>query len=183
MEKYMLKNWQTFPIKKKTFEGQMDRFVKVCVVSANNPYKILDIIPIFGNEDSCGMRDVINLIYDLERGIAIDNASEKLLRSLQEPLFGQFVDIKSLHGPLFHRFTPDEAKYGLCSEHDVWKPERDCQGKVKEYVSMKVFTISLYDPDYGQYSYADGWFPNQMYYRYFGYRYQPLSMLTEPIQL
>lgn len=161
----------------------MERFVKVCVVNADNPNKVLDIVPIYGNEDSPGMRDIIRLIYNVERGTAIDDDSKKLLKEIQKPLSGEFVEIKSLHGPLFRQFTPDEAKYGLCSEHDVWKPERDSHGKVKDYVSMKVFTISLFDSDFGKYNYVNGWFPHQMYYKYFGYRYKPLSMLTEPIQL
>lgn len=29
MEKYLFKNWKTFPIKNKSFDGQMDRFAKV----------------------------------------------------------------------------------------------------------------------------------------------------------
>ena len=183
MEKYFFINWATFPFKRKTFDGQMDRYVKVCVVNAENPQKVLDIIPIYGNEDLSGIRDVIRLIYDIERGVEIDDASKKLLNNLQKPIMGDFVEIKRLHGPLFHQFTPDDARYGLCPEYNVWKPERDSQGKVKEYLSMRVFTISLYDSDICQYHYAKDWSPNKMYYKYFGYRYKPLSMLTEPIQL
>lgn len=182
MEKYLLRNWTTFPFKRKSFDGQMDRFVKVCVVSPEDPSKVLDIVPIYGNENSSGMRDIIRLIHDKERGYPIDDDAKKLLSSLKEPVFGQFECVKSLHGPLFHQFTPDEAKYGLCSVNDVWKPERNNQGKVKEYTSMKVFTISYYDSDFGKFNYVNGWFPSQMYYIYFGYRYLPFSKLTEPIQ-
>ena len=144
MEKYLFKNWATFPFKRKSFDGQMDRYLKVCVVSIDNPTKVLDIIPIYGNENSSGLRDIINLIYNLENGVTL---------------------------------------YGLCSEHDVWKPERDINGKVIEYNSMRVFTMSLYDSDFGVYNYANGWFPSQMYYKYFGYRYLSISQLTEPIQM
>lgn len=177
MEKYLFKYWRTYPFKKKTFEGQMERYAKVCVVSVDNPQRVLDIIPIYGKETSSGLRDIINMFYDLERGITIDNSYRGLIKSLQEPIVGQFEEIKSMHGPLFRQFTPDEAKYGLCSEHDVWKPERDINDKVIEYNSMRVFTMSLYDPDFGKYNYVDGWFPFQMYYKYFGYRYFPISQL------
>lgn len=182
MEKYLLRDWTTSQFKRKSFDGQMDRFVKVCVVSPKNPSKVLDIVPIYGNERSSGLRDIIRLIYDKERGYPLDNDAKNLLNALQEPVFGQFVRVNSLHGPLFHQFTPDEAKYGLCSENDIWKPERDDQGKVKEYMSMIVFTISYYDSDFGKFNYANGWSPSQMYYKYFGYRYLPFSKLTEPIQ-
>lgn len=183
MEKYLFKNWTTFPFKRKSFDGQMDRYLKVCVVSIDNPMKVLDIIPIYGNENSSGLRDIINLVYDLEKGVALDKTSIDLLNSLQRPIIGQFEEVKSHHGPLFHQFTPDEAKYGLCSEYDVWKPERDSNGKVVEYNSMRVFTMSLYYPDLGEYNYANGWLPSQMYYKYYGYRYLSVSQLTEPIQL
>lgn len=183
MEKYIFKNWATFPFKRKTFDGQMDRFLKVCVVSINNPKKVLDILPIYGNEKSSGLRDIIKIISDRERGKALDKDSIELLKKLKEPILGQFEEVKSLHGPLFRQYTPDEAQYGLCSEQDVWKPERDSHGKVKEYMSMKVFTVSYYDSDFGKYNYVNGWFPNQMYYKYFGYRYKPISMLTEPMVL
>lgn len=183
MEKYYFKNWKTFPIKNKSFDGQMDRFVKVCVVSINNPDKVLDIIPIFGKESLSGLRDIIRLIYDKERGIELDQKSNNLLQYLQKPIIGQFEEIKSMHGPLFHKFTPDEAEYGLCSKYDVWKPERDNQGKVIEYMSMKVFTLMHYDSDLGKYNFAAGWFPSQMYYKYYGYRYLPISQLKEPVQI
>lgn len=161
----------------------MDRFAKVCVVSIHNPQKVLDIIPIYGNEKNAGLRDIIKLIYDCERGIILDDESTRLLRAIQEPFLGQFEEVKSLHGPLFHQFTPDEAKYGLCSENDVWRPERDNNGKVKEFMTMKVFTMGLYDSDFGKYNYANGWSPSQMYSKYYGYRYLPLQKLTEPKQL
>ena len=183
MEKYLFKNWATFPFKRKSFDGQMDRYLKVCVVSIDNPTKVLDIIPIYGNENSSGLRDIINLIYNLENGVTLDKASIQLLNTQQKPIVGQFEEIKSLHGPLYHQFTPDEAKYGLCSEHDVWKPERDINGKVIEYNSMRVFPMSLYDSDFGVYNYVNGWFPSQMYYKYFGYRYLLMSQLKDPIQI
>lgn len=170
MEKYFFKNWATFPFKRKTFDGQMDRFVTVCVVNAETPQKVLDIIPIFG-------KLIVNLIYDWERGIQLDNESSELLKTLHNPIEGQFEEIKSKDGPLFHRFTPEEVKYGLCPASLIWKQERDQEGKVKVYESIKVFTQYEYYSDIGKYDYANGWFPDQMYKKYYGYRYLPISKI------
>lgn len=183
MDKYLLTNWSTCPFKKKTFEGQMDRYAKVCVVSVANPQKVLDIIPLYGKVNNTGFSDIIKLIYDIERGIPLDDASKEILESLQMPVWGQFVEVNSQHGPLYRQFTPDEAKYGLCSIHDVWQPERDINGKVIEYMFIKVFTIISNNFDFGKLDYLSGWSPNKMYYKYYGYRYLPISMLKEPVSL
>lgn len=183
MGKYLLKNWKTFTFKNSSFEGQLDRYAKVCIVSVDDPERVVDIIPIYGKKYSVGHGRIIKLFYDIEQGTILNKESQKLLLALQKPIEGKFEEIKSKNGPLFHQFTPDEAEYGLCSNSEVWKPERDENGKVKVYNSMRVFTQYMYDPDLGKYNYVNGWFPHQMYYKYYGYRYKPLSMLTEPIQL
>ena len=183
MEKYLFKNWKTLPFKKKSFEGQLSRYAKVCIVSIDNPDKVIDIIPIYGEKYNTGLGRLIKLIYDIELKVPLDSESNRLLALLQKPIEGKFEEIKSLHGPLYHQFTPDEAKFGLCLAAEVWKAERDESGKVKIFNSMKVFTASYYDSDLGKYNYINGWFPNQMYYKYFGYRYLPISELKEPIML
>ncbi len=181
MEKYLFKNWKTFPFKKKSFEGQMGRFAKVCIASIDNPEKILDIIPLYGKKYDSGIGRVIKLIYDIELKVPLDSESKNLLVLLQKPIEGKFEEIKSLHGPLFRQFTPDEAKYGLCTANDVWKPEREESGIIKIYNTMKVFTQHRYDPDFESYNYVHGWFPSDMYYKYFGYRYLPISHLKESL--
>ena len=181
MEKYFFKNWKTFPFKKKSFEGQLSRYAKVCVVSVNNPDIVMDIIPIYGEKYNSGLGRVIKLIYDIELKVPLDSESNRLLALLQKAVVGQFEEIISLHGPLYHKFTPDEAKYGLCLNTEVWKPERDEAGKVKVYNTMKVFTQYMFDADFGTYNYVSGWSPNQMYYKYFGYRYLPISQLKVSI--
>jgi len=183
MGKYLFRHFATFPFKRKSFDGQMDRYAKVCVVSVDNPQKVLDIIPIYGRDGNAGMGDIIKLIYDIELGKQLDDESQRLLAGISKPVEGKFEEVNSLHGPLFHQFTPDEAKYGLCPTFSVWKPERDANGKVKLFNSFKVFTLIVNDPDLKISHYAAGWFPNQMYYKYYGYRYKSLSELTEPIQL
>ena len=181
MEKYLFKNCKTYPFKKKSFEGQLGRYAKVCIVNVDNPEKIIDIIPIYGEKYNKGLGRVIKLFYDIELNVPLDSESNRLLAFLQKPIEGKFEEVKSLHGPLYRQFTPDEAKYGLCHANDVWKPERDENGKVKLYNTMKMFTQYMYDPDLGAYNYVPGWFPNQMYYKYFGYRYLPISQLKESL--
>lgn len=170
MTKYIFTNWKTIPFKRKSFEGQHERFAKVCVSSLDNPQQILAVIPIFGNTH------IIEIVhkYELGRG--------ELPPFMKEPLEGEFVNVQSMHGPLFRRFSPDEAKYGICDSDKIWKAERDLTGKVNIYNSIHVFCLYKIKPILGK-QYLNGWFPNQLYYHYFGYNYLPLSNLTEPLQL
>lgn len=183
MEKYYFKNWKTYPFKKKSFNGQLDRFAKVCIVSVEKPNEVIDIIPIYGENNDKRFESIIKLIHDIELNIPLDIESKKLLNTLQRPIVGQFEEFKSLHGPLFHQFTPDEAEYGLCSERDVWKPERDENGNVKEYNAIKVFTMYSYDSEFGSYYINPEFTAQKMYYKYLYYRYKPISMLNEPTKL
>lgn len=191
MEKYLYKYWQTFPFKYNSFDGQLDRFAKVCVVSVSNPQKVLDIIPIWGKKDEPRLRDIIQLIFKLEDGKALAPQENKLLEFIKKPIIGQFEEIPSKHGPLFRRFTRDEAKYGLCSKYDVGKPERDENGRVRVYNTIRVFRHYIYDSEFeknnipvsedDKYYTTPEWDLNKMYDKYFGYRYFKRSQLTEPI--
>lgn len=173
MGRYKLINWQTLPFKKKSFKGQAERYIKCCIVGVDEPWKILDYIYIFG----FGM-ELIDIVSKYESGIE----REQWENVLEKPIDGEFVEIKSLHGPLYHKYTRDEGLYGLCTQENVGKAERDIHGKVKVYHNMKVFSYYIYD-EAGNKHYVNGWRPEQMYNRYFGYRYIPLSDLTEPLQL
>jgi hypothetical protein len=173
MAKYKLINWQTLPFKRKSFDGQLERYIKCCVVSADVPDKVLDVVYIFGN------RWLTDHVHKRET----DNANDSHMKDLAMPVDGEFVEVKSLHGSLYRVFSKDEAQYGLCSAEDVGKAERDNNGKVKIYHTIKVFTLYKIIEIIGQKEYLNGWYPSQMYYRYFGYRYHPLSDLTEPLQL
>lgn len=173
MGKYKMINWQTLPFKRKSFEGQPDRYAKCCIVSVDNPHKVLDIIPLFGPEQ------FIKIVYDCEQGIG----KEKWVHKLEKPIDGEFIEVKCHNGPLFHRFTKDEARYGLCNEQDVGKAERLDNGKVKVYHSIKVFTCFEFNEVIGKKQYCNGWSPDQMYDKYLGYRYIPISDLTEPLYL
>lgn len=181
MEKYLFKNWVTLPFKKKSFEGQLDRYAKVCVVSIDNPDKVIDIIPLYGKKYNTGIGRIIKLIYDIEQKVPLDNESKRLWDFLQKPMVGKFEEIKSRHGPLFRRFTPDEVKYGICPATEEYKPEIGENGMVKVYNTMKVFTRYTFDSEFCKYNYTRGWSPNEMYYRYFGYRYIPISQLAVPV--
>ena len=178
MAKYLLKNWRTFPFKKKSFEGQLDRFVQVCVVSVENPNKILDVIPIYGKEDDYSFKDIIKLIHDIESGNQLNNDQILLRSHLLSPVEGEFVETKSLHGPLYRIHTREEAEYGLCSLSDIGKPYVTNEGTVKKYSVINVFTQPQFSIS-GMKTYVNGWAPSQMYYRYFRYKYFPISELNK----
>ena len=181
MGKYIFTYLETVPFKKKSFEGQMDRFLKVCIASANNPQKVLFVLPLYGKQNGGGFRGLIEVVRNHELGQ--DQKSEFPFSELLKPADGEFVDVPSLHGPLYRVFTKDEAKYGICPEEKVGKIERTPDGRVKIYHHIKVFSLYAFDDDTGEKTYLDGWFPNDFYYRFFGYNYHRLSDLTEPLQI
>lgn len=176
MKKFKFVHWRTFPIKKESFKGQYNRFALTCVVSVDSPEKVIDVIPIFGKNNDRNER-IIKLIYNKERNIHLDEESEKLWDFLQRPVYGKFVEEKSMHGPLFRIYTQSEADHDLCPVSMVGKPERDENGKIKEYATMKIFTWMIYDS--GKWRPIYGWFPQQRYYLYFGHRYHPISQLKK----
>lgn len=180
MAKYIFTNWETVPIKRKTFEGQLDRFVKVCVASVDNPQKVLFILPLFGKENRSGFSNIIEVVRNHELGQ--DEKSRFSFTYLQKPVKGEFVEVPSKHGPLFRTFTKDESRYGLCAIDQVGKVERDVKGKVKIYHNIKVFCLYKENDVLGK-QYLSGWHPNDWYYRFFGYNYDILNNLTEPLQL
>ena len=178
MTKYIFTNWETIPFKKKSFDGQLDRYAKVCVSSVNNPQKVLFVLPLFGSENGGGFGRIIEIVHNYELGR--DNNSE--FSKLLSPVDGEFVEIPSKHGPLFRIFTKDDAKYGICSDDMVGKVEREKTGKVKIYHSIKVFCLYKNNIVIGK-QYINGWHPEDWYYRFFSYNYRVLSDLTEPLQL
>ena len=178
MKKFILTNWQTVPLYKK-YDWQLDRYIKVCVVDADNPQKVLFIVPLFGDNTGGGFSHLIEFVRNYEVG----NQTNHPFSDLLEPVDGEIVDVPSLNGPLFRVFTKDEARYGICRKEDVGKVERTPTGKVKIYHSIKVFTIYIKDNETGNIEPLSGWEPEQMYRRFFGYNYRILSDLTEPLQL
>lgn len=177
MDKFYLKNWRTFPFKEKSFDGQLDRYATACVTSVRNPNKILDIVPVWGRNYNGGMGKLIDLIHKKEQGFELDKESLQFLAKYNNPIDGEFVETKSLNGPLFRVFTRGEAECGLCRKCDVNKPERDINGNVVIYNTIKVFTMSRYDSELRQYNYVRGWFPANMYSNYIYYRYFPMEKL------
>lgn len=180
MEKYYLKNWRTFPFKEKSFEKQLERFAIATVCSVNNPNVILDIVPVWGRDYNRGIGRYIKLVHEKELGFELDKESnDYLLSYFSKPIYGEFEEMKSHHGPLFRIYTQNEAEYGLCSIEDINKPERDSEGNIKVYNTVKVFTWSTYDSDFGQYQYVRGWLPDDMYSKLYCYRYFPIHMLNQ----
>ena len=181
MAKFLLTNWETVPFKKKSFEEQLDRYLKVCIASADNPQKVLLTMPLYGKNNRGGYSDLINVVRNHELGQ--DEKSRFPFSELLKPIEGELVEVKSKHGPLFRIFKKDDAKYGICSENNVGKVERTPTGKVKIYNSIKVFIHYTFDNQTGEKRIVHGWSPEELYYRFFGYNYHVLADLTEPLQL
>ena len=181
MAKYLMTNWETVPFKRKSFEEQLDRYLKVCVASVDNPQQVLMILPLFGKKNRGGFTDLIEVVRNHELGQ--DDKSPFPFSALLIPQEGEIVDVPSKHGPLFRIFTKDDAKYNMCSIDEVGRVERIATGKVKIYNSIRVFTPFCYDNETGEKVVLDGWWPEDWYYRFFGFNYRMLSDLTEPLQL
>lgn len=179
MGKYVFTNLETVPFKTKKYDWQLDRYLKLCIADVDNPQKVLFVLPLYGKQNGRGFSKIIEVVRNHELGQ--DQKSKFHFSDLMRPVDGEFVDVPSMHGPLFRVFTKDEAKYGMCSKMNVGKVERNHDGKVKIYHHIKVF--SLYSTDDGEKTYLNGWFPQDLYYRFFGYSYHKLSDLTEPLQI
>ena len=179
MAKYLFTNWETVPFKRKSFEGQLDRYIKVCVASVDKPQQVLMVLPLYGKNNGGGFTHLIEIVRNHELG---QDENNKFL-GLLEPVEGAFVDVPSKHGPLFRLFTKDDAKYGICPNEYVGKVERTPTGKVKVYHSVRVFIIYGKDNETGNVCSLHGWFPEEWYYRFFFFFYKALTDLTEPLQL
>ena len=181
MAKYLLTNWETVPFKKKSFEEQLDRYLKVCVASVNNPQQVLLVLPLFGKKNRSGFTDLIEVVHNHELGQ--DEKSPFPFSELLKPIDGEIVDVPSKHGPLFRIYTKDDAKYNICSLYDVGRVERTATGNVRIYNSIKVFTPIIVDNETGERVSLDGWKPEEWYNRYLGFNYHPIGDLTEQLQL
>ncbi len=134
---------------------------------------------LFGKDDGSGFGYIIKTVRNHELGCG----DEKEFKELLQPLYGEIVEMPSRHGPLFRTFTKDEAEYGICPKDDEGKVERDTDGKVKIYHFIKVFCLCYKKDKITGQHYLNGWYPDNWYYRFYGYNYHTLSDLTEPLQL
>lgn len=180
MGKYIIANFETVPFKRKSFEGQMDRFVKIYIASVDAPDKVLAVVPLFGNDNGTGFYDLIKAVRNHELGQ--DEKTPFPFEDLYKPIDGEFVDVPSMHGPLFRVFTIEDFKCGLCKTDEIGRVERTLDNKVKIYNTIRVFTHYNMDGA-GHKVTAGGWNPNTLYFRYYGYNYKPIADLTEPLQL
>ena len=180
MAKFFFTNWRTFLFSQPSYDKQLDRFAVACVVSIVNPNRVLDTVPIYASSSfENGPIRIIKLIHNIEQGIPLDNESKRLWKLLQQPIDGGFRVVKAKVEPLFHIYTSDEGKYGLCDPEDVGKPERDESGEVKIYNTIRVFTKYIMDSEKGTFIYERGWSPDEMYYKKIDYQYFPISQLDK----
>ena len=127
MEKYVFTNYRTRPFSQKTFEQQGDYYVVADVVRADNPAKILDVVPFWGTGDEEIVR-------------RFEERSVPLPKKYSDSFYGEFVTV-SYDYPLHRRYTGDDAYRGLCEKSDVGSYVCNPDGSVKLFNSIRVFCI------------------------------------------
>lgn len=127
MEKYIFINYRTRRFSQKTFEQQGDYYVVADVVRANNPTKILDVVPYWGTGDE-----------DIVRNF------EEMSVPLPKKFFDSFYDefaTAPFEKPLLRRFTDDDVYRGLCEKDRVGTYVCNSDGSVRLFKSIRVFCI------------------------------------------
>ncbi len=127
MEKYYFKNYRTRRFSQKTFEGQGDYYIIADVVCADNPTKILDVVPYWGS----GKEDIVR---------KFEEQSAPLPKKFNEPFYGEFVTVPS-YTPLLRRYTEDDAYRGLCDKDQVGSFVFNPDGSVRVFNSIRVFCV------------------------------------------
>ncbi|MBO4719786.1 MAG: hypothetical protein J5658_07935 [Prevotella sp.] len=127
MEKYYLKNYRTRRFSQKTFDEQVDYYIVADVVLADNPAKILDVVPYWGSGDEEIVRKS-------------EEQSVPLPKKFYEPFYGEFVAV-TCDTLLLRRYTEDDAYRGLCDEGKVGTYVCNPDGSYRLFNSIRVFCI------------------------------------------
>ena len=127
MEKYMFINYRTRRFSQKTFEQQGDYYVVADVIRADNPTKILDVVPYWGTGDE----DIVRQYEEM---------SAPLPKKFNDPFYGEFVTVP-YECPLLRRYTVDDVYRGLCERDKVGAYVCNSDGSVRLFSSIRVFCI------------------------------------------
>lgn len=127
MEKYKFINYRTRRFSQKTFEQQEDFYVVVDVVRADNPTKILDVVPYWGTGDEKIVRQ-------------FEETSDLLPKKFSEPFYGEFVTVPC-NSPLLRRYTDYDAYRGLCKKDKVGAYVCNPDGSARLFYNVRVFCI------------------------------------------
>lgn len=127
MERYILKNHRTRRFYQKTFEEQGDYYIVADVVLADNPTKILDVVPYWGSDDEEIVRKS-------------EEQSVPLPKKFNEPFYGEFVTV-TCDSPLLRRYTDDDVYRGLCDEGKVETYVCNPDGTYRLFNTIRVFCV------------------------------------------
>ena len=127
MERCIFKNYRTRRFSHKTFEEQGDYYIVADVVLADNPTKILDVVPYWGSGDEEIVRKS-------------EEQSDTLPKKFNEPLYGEFVTVPS-DTPLLRRYTDDDAYRGLCDISKVGTYVCNSDGTYRLFNTIRVFCV------------------------------------------
>lgn len=127
MERYILKNHRTRRFSQKTFDEQGDYYIVADVVRADNPTKILDVVPYWGSGDE----DIVR---------KSEEQSDLLPKEFNEPFYGEFVTVP-YDTPLLRRYTDDDAYRGLCEISKIGTYVLNSDGSYRLFKSIRVFCV------------------------------------------
>ena len=127
MEKYCFINYRTRRFSQKTFEEQGDYYIVADVVRADNPTKILDVVPYWGSAEEVIVRK-------------FEEQSVPLPKKFNEPFYGEFVTVPC-DTPLLRRYTDDDAYRGLCDISKVGTYVCNSDGTYRLFNTIRVFCV------------------------------------------
>jgi len=127
MEKYFFKNYRTRRFSQKTFEEQGAYYIVADVVRADNPTKILDVVPYWGSGDEEIVRKS-------------EEQSVPLPKKFSESFYGEFVTVPCVT-PLLKRYTDDDAYRGICDISKVGTYVCNPDGTYRLFNTIRVFCV------------------------------------------
>ncbi len=122
---YILKNYRTRRFAQKSFETQPDYYVVADLAFADNTSEIIDVVAYFESDDEKSVR-----LFET-KGIALPEA-------FHMPFYGTFEDVKQ-DTLLYKRYTDDDAYLCRCRKDEVGSYERNPDGSIRIFDSIKVF--------------------------------------------
>jgi hypothetical protein len=125
MKEYILKNYRTRQYAQKTFETQPDYYIVADLTFADNPSKIIDVVAYFGSDEEKSVR-----LFET-KGIPLPETFHK-------PFYGDFEDVKQ-DTLLYKLYTDDDAYLGRCRKDEVGSYERNPDGSIRIFNSIRVF--------------------------------------------
>ena len=166
MKKYRFKE-----LKIVKYRNRNNYYLKAYLTLADRPNDVICIIPIYDRNDW----------IDITKKHLSGQESPKQdikYKDLLAPFYGDFIEVPSKWGPLYHKFTIDDYELGHCLKEDIGQAERNENGDVIVYKSIKIFTPSK---DYIYETKEYEWKPEERAQYYYNYCFFRITELQEPL--